>query len=222
MAKQVKQEENQELQEVLSTSGQWIIKNQNILSWCVIGIVAVILAVMAFNNYYLKPRAEAAQNEIAKAVVYFAAGQYETALNGDDADCIGFEAIADKYGSSKEGKLAALYAGVCYYNQKDYESAVNYLKKYSADDLNIAPAALLKTGDAYVELDQTEKAIACFEKAAASGNKVLAPVALKKAAIAYQALGKNAQAKKAYEQIKNDYPQSREASDVDKYINAIQ
>ena len=218
MAKKVQKEENVEVQEALTKSGQWIIANQNLLMWCLCGIIAVILAVLAFNNYYLKPKAAAASDEIAKAVVYFAADNYETALNGDEADCIGFEAIADEYGITKPGKLAALYAGICYYNLGDYESAVKYLKKYTANDLNIAPAAAMKTGDALAQMGETEQAIRYFEKAAKSDNELLAPMALKKAGITYMSIENNKAANKAFVTIREKYPQSSEAQDVEKYI----
>ena len=222
MAKEVKKEEAVDVQEAISATGQWIIRNQNILMWCLVGILAVIVGIMMFNNYYLKPKAAEAQDEIAKAVVYFAQDNYETALNGDDADCIGFEAIASKYGMTRPGKLAALYAGICYYNTGDYEQAVNYLKKFKADDLNVAPAAAMKLGDAYAQLDETEKAAKAFLKAAKSGNEVIAPIALKKAGVAYMSLDNKKAAKKAFTEIKEKYPQSSEAQDIDKFISLVE
>ena len=218
MAKKVKKEENQEVQEVISTSGQWIIKNQNIIMWCLIGIIAVILAIMAINNYYLKPKAAQADDEIAKAVVYFAQQDYETALNGDDSDCLGFEEIANQYGITRSGKLAALYAGLCYYNLEDYEQAIHFLKKFTAHDQNIYPAALQKIGDSYAQLGETKDAIRYFEKAAATDSELIAPIALKKAGIAYLTLDDKKGAHKVFKAIKDKYPQSSEASDIDKYL----
>ncbi len=222
MAKNVKKEEKTEAQEVLSAAGQWIIRNQNIILWCLTGILAVIVAIILYNNYYLTPKSAEAQDEIAKAVVYFAQDNYETALNGDDADCIGFEEIANKYHVTQPGKLAALYAGICYYNLADYEQAVKYLSKYEAKDLNVAPAAAIKLGDAYVQLDETEKAVHAFLKAAKSENEVIAPIALKKAGIAYMALDNNKAAKKVFTEIKDKYPQSNEAQDIDKLIATVE
>lgn len=218
MAKQINNEENLDVQETLSKSGQWIIKNQNMLMWCVCGILAVIVAIMLFNTYYLKPKSAEADNEIAKAVVYFAADDFEKALNGDEADCIGFEAIAQDYSITKPGKLAALYAGLCHYNLGNYDDAIHYLKKFNANDLNIAPAALMKTGDAYIALGETEKAIGYFQKAAKSGNKLIAPIALKKAGFAQLEMGNKKAAHKSFASIKDNYPESQEAQDIDKYI----
>ena len=149
-----KEEQNLEnVQEALNTTRAWIEANQNKLTWAITAIVVVVLGVIAINNYVLKPKAAEASNENAKAVVYFTQGNYELALNGDDAECIGFEAIANEYKCSQAGKLAALYAGVCYYQLGDYTAAAEYLAKFSAKDLNVEPAALQLLGDAYVQLE---------------------------------------------------------------------
>ena len=150
------------------------------------------------------------------------AGDFEKALHGDDAECVGFEQIADDYSWYQTGKLAALYAGICYYQVGEYEDAAKYLKKFSAKDLTIDPAASQLLGDAYVELGEYGKATAAFEAAAKSGNELIAPMSLKKAGIVYLEQGDKRAAKKAFEQVKADYPASTEAQDIDKYIAIAQ
>ena len=214
-----KEEQNLEnVQEALNTTSAWIEANQNKLTWAIAILVAVVLGVMALNTYVLKPKAVEASNENAKAVVYFTQGNYELALNGNDAECIGFEAIANDYKCSQAGTLAALYAGVCYYQLGQYEDAAACLKKFSAKDLTVEPAALQLLGDAYVQLEDLSKAAKAFEAAAKSGNQLIAPMSLKKAGLVYLELGNNAAAKKAFETLKADYPASAEAQDIDKYI----
>lgn len=215
----VKQDEQlQEVNEALTGAGKWIEENSSLLSWVIAGIAIVVMGVIAINTYVIKPKALEASNENAKAVVYFMAGDFDKALEGDDAECIGFQAIAEEYGWYQQGKLAALYAGICYYEKKDYESAAQYLKKFSADDLNIEPAARQLLGDAYVELGEYGKAAKAFESAAKAGNDIIAPMSLKKAGLVYLHEGQNAKAKKAFERIKNEFPASQEAQDIDKYI----
>ena len=215
----VKQDEQlQEVNEALTGAGKWIEDNANLISWIVLGIAVVVCAVIAINNYVIKPNALEASNENAKAVVYFMAGDYDKALNGDDAECIGFEAIADEYGRYQQGKLAALYAGICYYEKGEYEEAAKYLKEFEAEDLNIDPAAHQLLGDAYVELGEYGKAAKAFEAAAKSGNEVIAPMSLKKAGLVYLHEGEKSKALKAFKAIKEEYPASSEAQDIDKYI----
>lgn len=215
-------EQLQDVNEALTGAGKWIEDNSNLISWIVAGIAIVVMAVIALNQYVFKPKALEASNENAKAVVYFMAGDFDKALNGDDAECIGFEAVANEYKLYQQGELAALYAGICYYEKGEYEQAAEYLKRFSADDLNIEPAACQLLGDAYVELQEYDKAAKAFEAAAKSGNEVIAPMSLKKAGIVYLHEGKKAQAKRAFETIKSAYPASQEAQDIDKYIAIAQ
>lgn len=215
----VKEDEQlQEVNEALTGAGKWIEDNANLISWIICGIAVVVCGIIAINNYIIKPHALEASNENAKAVVYFMAGDFDKALNGDDAECIGFEAIADEYKFYQQGKLAALYAGICYFEKGEYEEAAHYLKKFDADDLNIDPAAHQLLGDAYVELGEYDKAVKAFEAAAESDNEMIAPMSLKKAGIVYLHEGKNAKALKAFKAIKENYPTSAEAQDIDKYI----
>ena len=221
MAKKNFKKEDEQLEnvnEALSTTGQWIEDHSNMLTWCVTAIVVVILGIIAINNYVIKPKGVEANNENAKAVVYFQNGDFEKALNGDDAECIGFEEIANSYKLYRPGKLAALYAGVCYYQLGDMENAAKYLKRFKAEDVNIGPAAHQLLGDAYVELEEYGKAVRAFEAAAQSGNDLIAPMSLKKAGLVYLEMGDKHAAKHCFEKIKNDYPSSSEASDIDKYI----
>ena len=211
-------EQLQEVNEALTGAGKWIEDNANLFIWCVCGIAVVVTGIIAINNYVIKPHALEASNENAKAEAYFMAGDFDKALKGDDAECIGFEAIADDYKFYQQGKLAALYAGICYYEKGEYDEAAKYLKKFNADDLNINPAAHQLLGDAYVELQEYGKAAKAFEAAAQSGNNVIAPMSLKKAGLVYLHEGQNAKALKAFKAIKDNYPSSVEAQDIDKYI----
>ena len=221
MAKKKQTVEDQNLenvQEALNTTSVWIEKNQNKLTWAVTIIVVLVVGALALNTYVIKPKAVEASNENAKAVAYFMQGDWEKALNGDDAECIGFQTIADEYKCYQAGKLAALYTGVCYYQMGQFEDAAAYLDKFSADDLTIEPAALQLLGDAYVQMEDFAKAVKAFEAAAKSGNELIAPMSLKKAGLVYLELGDKAAAKKAFETIKTDYPASTEAQNIEAYI----
>lgn len=114
--------------------------------------------------------------------------------------------------------MASLYAGICYYQLGDYEQAAVNLRKFKAKDANISPAAYQLLGDAYVQLEEYNKATAAFEQAAKSGNEIIAPMSLKKAGLVYLEQGKKSAAKKVFEVIKNNYPASTEAQDIDKFI----
>ena len=221
MAKKKQSVEDQNLenvQEALNTTSAWIEKNQNKLTWAILVVAAIAVGVLALNTYIIKPKKVEISNENAKSVVYFMQGDYTKALNGDEAECLGFQAVADEYKYYQGGKLAALYAGVCYYQLGQYEDAAAYLSKFSANDLTVEPAALQLMGDAYVQMEDYAKATKAFEAAAKSGNDLIAPMSLKKAGLVYLELGNKSAAKKAFETIKADFPTSAEAQDIEKYI----
>ena len=92
---------------------------------------------------------------------------------------------------------------------------------FRSNDLNIEPAALQLLGDAYVQMEDYAKAAKAFTAAAKSGNELIAPMSLKKLGFVQMELGNNAAAKKAFETIKNDYPTSTEAQDIEKYIAIV-
>jgi len=221
MAKKIVKKEEEQLEnvgEALSTTSQWVEEHQMLLSSIVLAIVIIVVGFMAVKNYVIAPKKVEASNENAKAVVYFMQGNWDTALNGDDAECIGFEAIAEKYALYQQGELAHLYAGICYYQKGEYEEAAKHLKKFSADDVMIDPATKQLLGDAYVQMEEYNKAVNAYAGAAQSGNELIAPMSLKKAGLVYLEMGNKKAARKAFEKIKDLYPQSQEAQDIEKFI----
>ena len=163
MAKQNTKQGDERLEnveEALSKTELWIEKNQKTL-W----IILIALLVIAFSIYGIS-RYRAKKNETAKnlsfpseisfeekatqavdfASYYMQNEDYATALNGD-GEKVGFLSIVNEYGSTKAGKLAAYYAGLCYLKQGDYNNAIEYLKKYKNDDQVFAPLALGLIGD---------------------------------------------------------------------------
>jgi tetratricopeptide (TPR) repeat protein len=225
MAKKNVNVEDQNLenvQEALNTTTMWIEKNRKKLLIALSAVVVVVLAVLGYMQFVVKPTVENINNDNYLATLYFMQGDFEKALNGDSVDCVGFKQVADEYGRYQGGKLAALYTGICYSNMEQYENATEYLARFEAGDVNIEPAALQFLGDTYVRLGDYDKAIQSFEKAAKSENDVIAPMSLKKAGIVYLELKDNASALKAFEAIKNDYPTSDEAKDIEKFISLAQ
>ena len=115
-----KQDERlEEVNETLTGAGKWIEDNANVITWVVAAIALVVMGVIAINQYVIKPKALEASNENAKAVVYFMNGDYDKALNGDEAECIGFAAIADEYKDPDNTYIGArlVVMGIAYNTQ---------------------------------------------------------------------------------------------------------
>jgi len=217
-----KHDELENVQHALTTSEAFIEKYQKQILVGVGIVVLFVLVILSFRNFYLEPREIAAENEMSKAQAAFATDSFRIALEGKGVQSIGFKEIVSEYGITPSGKLAAGYAGVCYYKLGQYENAIKYLSQFSGDDTYFTTTVIGLTGDCYVELGETSKAISYFEKAADKDNAVISPVYLKKAGLVYESLNQPEKAEKVYTKIKEKYPKSPEASDIDKYLARVQ
>ena len=205
----------------LNTTESFIEQYQNQISWGLLIIILIVFGIFALNKYVLTPRAEKASYELSKAEYQFGEKNWQVALEGDGAECIGFTGVIEEYGSTDAGHVAKYYAGVCAYKLGNYEEAADYLKSFKSDNEVLNLEAKILLGDTYVELDETEKAVSAFDKVAKKHNSVFSPRALKKQGLALESLGKKDEALKAYQKIKDDYNSSDEARDIDKYIARV-
>lgn len=219
--KENKIDELENVESVLSTSEAFIEKYQKQIIFAVATVVLVVLAVIAFRNFYIQPRETEAENQMSKAQAFFAVDSFKIALEGNK-DFTGFKDIASDFSITRSGTLAAAYAGICYYKLGQYDNAIKFLSQYEGKDNYFSTSVVGLIGDAYVEKGETSKAVDYFEKAADRKNEILSPVYLKKAGVVYESLNKPEKALKAYTQIKEDYSKSTEAADIEKYIARIQ
>ncbi len=219
---EIKHKELENVEHVLSASEAFIEKYQKQIIFGVGVVVMIVLAVLSFKNFYLEPREIAAQNEMYKAQAVFSTDSFRVALEGDGVESIGFKQIASDYSITSSGNLASAYTGICYFKLGQYENSIKYLTQFDGKDSYFTTSVIGLIGDCYVELNESSKAIDYFEKAAMQENMVLSPVYLKKAALVYESLKQPDKAEKNYTIIKDKYPNSPEAADIDKYIARVQ
>lgn len=205
--------------EALSTSEAFLLKNKNLLLGIVAAIVVVVAGVLGYKHFISAPKELKAAEAIFKGEQYFGADNYEIALNGDSTGYAGFVKLADEFSGTDAGNLANAYAGICYAQLGKYEDAIKFLDKFSADDYFVAPAIIGTLGNCYAQVGQLDKAAATLLKAADKANSVsLSPIYLLQAGQILEKQGKNAEAVEAYKQIKTKYANSYQAMDIDKYI----
>ena len=210
----------QNVAEAVSKTELFFQKNSKLIYGCVAAVLLIALAILAYNRFILQPQKEKAQAAMYQAEQKFAAGDYELALAGDD-NIMGFEEIIDTYGA-KGGKSVYLYAGACALQTGDFDKALKYFKKYDGDEKILLSRAQAGMGDAYVGLEDYKNALAAYEKAAATVDDMFAAGYLLKAGQVAEELGDKDKALACYNRIKDQYPQSPEASDIDKYITRIE
>lgn len=209
-----------QIEETLNSSETFFLKYKKGIIAGVIALIVIIAGVIVYNTYVKAPREDKANTALAKGQDYFAAEQYDKALNGDGAGFAGFVSIASDYSSTDAGNLANLYTGLCYAHLNKWTEAANYLEKYDGQgDQMISPAAIGALGNAYAHLNQLDKAVDVLKKAAAKAdNNTLSPVYLIQAGEILEKQGKKDEALKLYQEIKDKYFNSMQYQTIDKYI----
>ena len=220
MAKEIKNENAEAVVEAVSKTEQFFEKNGKLLTIICVAVVVACAAVFCWHKFVHQPKVAEAQGQMALAEDNFRAADYELALNGD-GNVLGFVQILDEYGT-KAGKAINFYAGVCELQLGNWESAIKYLEAYNGKDQILAARAKACLGDAYVGLEDYKKALGYFEQAAAAADNMFAATYILKAGAVAEKLGDNAKALSFYNKIKEEYPQSMEGYDIDKYIGRIE
>ena len=222
MSKKEKTAPVNEIDQTIAVGTSFVERNLKTLVAAIGGVVAIVIICLLTNQYYIQPKNDKAADNIAVAEQLFLDGNYEQALNGDGTNA-GFLQIIDEFGSTPSGNLARLYAGLCYAQTGKAEEAVKYLEDFDqCDDQMVSNAAIAALGNCYAQLGQNEKAASTLLKAAKSAdNNTLSPLFYLQAGQLFEAVGNNAKALECYETIKNNYPQSMQRQDIDKYIERL-
>ncbi len=207
-----------EVESALTKSEQFLEANQKLIGIVIGAIVLVVVGYLGLNKFYLEPRSTEAQEQMFMAQNYFEKDSFNLALNGDGNNP-GFLDIIDDFGSTDAGNLANYYAGVSYLNLGQYDNAIEYLKKFSTDDVLLGPIAVGAQGDANLELGKADKALDLYTEAyKMNENELTTPVYMLKAGELLESSNKAADALKLYETIKQKYAETNEGRSIDKYI----
>ncbi|WOD42712.1 tetratricopeptide repeat protein [Hwangdonia lutea] len=218
------------LDETASKTEAFVAKNQKYI-FIIVGLVAaVVLGSLAYKEYVAKPKQANAMNDMFQAQKYF-----DQAVNGVAKDSLfnlalhggegkfGMLDIISEYSGTPSANLANYYAGTAYLKLKDYKNAVEHLSNFKSDDEILAALAKGNIGDAFVQLNQKEDALSYYEQAAKlRNNQYTTPMYLHKAGIIALELGKADKALAHFNTIKNDFPSSTEAANVDVFIGKAQ
>jgi TolA-binding protein len=194
-------------------------KNAKPLAIVVGAVIVLVAGWFAYQNMVVEPKEAQAADAIYKAEANFAQDSLKAALNGVGTER-GFLYIINNYGGTKSGNLAKYYAGVCYLRLGDFNNAVHYLKDFSTDAKQIQMMAYGCLGDAYSELNKNDDAVSYYKKAAETFDKDEANASeyLFRAGLKLELMGKTKDAVEIYKQVKEKFPMSQRATQVDKYI----
>lgn len=220
MSKEITKEKEEAVAEAVSRTEQFLENYRTAILSVLAALVVIGVGIFCYYKFVHHPKVAEALGQMYPAEASFRAGEYELALNGD-GNVLGFSQVIDEYGA-KAGKAVYFYAGVCELQLGNYQEAISYLKAYRGRDAILAARALACMGDAYVGLEDYNKALECFVKAADRIDNVYAAGYLLKAGAVCEHLGQDDKALGYYRTIKDRYPQSVEGYDIDKYISRIE
>jgi len=218
------------LDETASKSEQWIEKNSKPLFYSLVFVAVIILGYLGYNKYVIEPTEKEAANELsfprkhfneASTVSVGVDSLLNLGLDGADGK-YGFVDIANTYNGTSAGNLANYYAGLSYLKLKQYDKAVDHLSKFSSDDLGVGPVALGAIGDAFADINQYSDAVDYYVKATKKENSYTTPLFLFKAAQLSMSLEDYSNALTMFKKIKDDFPTSYQAGEIDKYISSAE
>ncbi|WP_317044721.1 tetratricopeptide repeat protein [Polaribacter butkevichii] len=217
------------LDETASKSEQWIEKNNKPLFFALIAVVVIFLGYLGYHKYVVQPNELEASNELAFPRKYFD----EAATAGSGIDSLltlglegadgkyGFLDIADSFSGTDAGNLANYYAGVSYLQMKKYDKAIEFLSKFNSDDEMLGPVSIGAIGDAFADINQLDDALDYYEKAAnKKDNDFTSPLYLFKAGQTAMELKDFGKAETLFTKIKENYSNSDQGRDIEKYIAA--
>jgi len=209
------------VEQALTRAEQFIETYQKQIIWVVSGILAIVVIYMAFHRFYIEKKSQEAAAQMFPAEQYFERDDWERALDGDGNN-LGFIDIISDYRLTRSANLAKYYAGICHLQLGEYEEAIASLSKFKSKDIILSSIALGGMGDAYAQLNEPDKAINLYKKAAERrSNDFTTPLYLLRAGILLESENRLREAGQLYERIKNDYANSTEGRNIDKYITRV-
>jgi tetratricopeptide (TPR) repeat protein len=210
-----------DIDETLSSWEVHFKENKNLYSYLSSGLLGVVVLYLAYTQLYVAPKEKEAASQMFYAEQYFEKDSLDKAMFGDGVN-LGFYDIIDAYGVSTSANLANYYMGIGYLKKGEYQYAIDYLTKFKSKDNILAPIALGSTADAYSELENYDKALSYYLKAAnKSNNSFTTPIYLMRAAAIHELNANFKDALKIYEQVRNDFPNTNEGRNIEKYIARV-
>jgi tetratricopeptide (TPR) repeat protein len=192
--------------------------NKKTINTVITVVLAAVVGFFAYQKLYSEPREAKAATALSYPQASFEVDSMQKALNGD-AQHPGFLKIMKKYSGTKAANLCNYYAGICYLKTGDAKNAIKYLEDFDGKGTAVASAAYGSLGDAYMETGNVKKGIENYNKATDNkDNEALNPIYLYRAGLAYEMDNKPEEAKKAYARVRDEYPQSMQARDVDRNL----
>ena len=208
-----------DVMQVTEGAGDFMERNQGALFGGLVALVLLVGGWLAYKNFYVQPKQEAALEKMWVAENQFAQDSFALAINNPGGTNLGFADIGKDFNVADASSAAAYYSAVGFMNLGKYDVAIEYLNDIHADGqlLPVLKNGLL--GDAYSEKADMSNALSYYKKAAnGTANEVLTPYYLHKYAMLSEKEGDKSSANGAYMRIKSEFPNSSFGREIEKYL----
>lgn len=188
------------------------------------GLAVLVLLVLGGIGYlYLQvQRGAEAEAHLSQIVMEYEQQNYDVALEGTE-DALGLVEIADSYGGTDAGNMAAFYAANAYFDQGQLEEALAYYEQVSERSTLVGASAVAGRAAVHEEQGDFARAGDLYRRAASLYDTgVTSPQHLLSAARAFEEAGDHAQALEAYQDLQDQYPEARAAQDVALHIARVE
>ena len=209
--------------------GFWVANNKAII-YVASAVVLLFAAFVIYKYMYKIPRNEKANEVVFVTQKYFSDFNNTTdsskaliaakVLNGDGVNP-GALKIMNNYSGTDAANLCAYYAGACYLHLGQFAKSIQYLKKFDGNGASqVQSRAYGMMGDASAELNKNDDALDYYKKAANVNinDEFTSSEFLFRAALFAESIGKNKEAIDLFMKVKNDFPQSEKAANIDRYL----
>ena len=225
MAKEVVTPQDEMLASAQTQGENFFEKNSKMVVVAIVVIFALAAAIFGYKKVIVEPRMTKAQEMLFEAQYQFESqnADFALALNGNE-NTPGFAQVVEQYGNTPAGNLARMYAAACSLRLGEFDQAQSYINSFKnvkgvPGEIINAMAAGIK-GDIAVEKGDNATAAKLFEQAAkVSENVFTTPMYLRKAALAYAAMGNDAKAEELMKVINEQYPASYDAREAMKLVD---
>jgi tetratricopeptide (TPR) repeat protein len=215
-----KNEQLQENENFVTRTLAFVNKYQNIIYGVIIGILVIVLAILAFNRFYIQKKNAEASAQIVQPIHWFLQGDtasLKLALEGNDEND-GFLNIASGYKITRTANTANYYAGLTYLKLGQKEEALDYLTKFKKKENVLWYACQATIGDLYDEQGDEAKAISYYEKAVKGEDPYFTPITLFKLGQMYERKGDWNKALNAYETIEKNFYTEYNKMSIAQYV----
>lgn len=216
MAKNNNHEVDQNI-ESLSKAESFVTKNNKKIVAVVLLLAAAAIAFVSVRSCSDKKTEKGHEAAVAPELAFYAAYDSLSTANA----LAELESYMDEHGKYAAG-IAAFEAGIAAYEIKDYNKAIEHFSAYEGNDPIFNARALACIGDCYVELGDFQKAYENFASAVKAADNEFASEYAFKAGLVAEKLGNNEDALAMYQTVKDQYPSTPRAMDIDKYISRVE